>query len=92
MTVSVQRVLRTIAMSGVWLALFSMTMEAKTKVTSEPFGKMPDGTAVEIFTLTSGAYEARSATYGGIVVSLKAPDRSGKAVDVVLGFDNLDGF
>jgi aldose 1-epimerase len=92
MSVSVQRVLRTIAVSGLWIALFSMTMEAKTKVTSEPFGKMPDGTPVEIFTLSSGGYEARIATYGGIVVSLKAPDRSGKAVDVVLGFDNVDGY
>jgi aldose 1-epimerase len=92
MTVSFQKVLRIIAMSGLWLALFSMTMEAKTKVTSEPFGKMPDGTPVEIFILSSGAYEARIATYGGIVVSLKAPDRNGNAADVVLGFDNLDGY
>ena len=69
-----------------------MTAEAKTKVTSEPFGKMPDGTPVEIFTLTDGAYEARIATYGGIVVSLKVPDRNGKPADVVLGFDNLDGY
>jgi aldose 1-epimerase len=79
-------------MGGLWLALFSMTMEAKTTVTSEPFGKTPDGTPVEIFTLNDGGYEARIATYGGIVVSLKAPDRSGKAVDVVLGFDDVDGY
>jgi aldose 1-epimerase len=92
MTVRFQRVLRTIAVSGLWIALFSTTTEAKTKVTSQPFGKMPDGTAVEIFTLSSGAYEARIATYGGIVVSLKAPDRNGKAVDVVLGFDSIDGY
>jgi aldose 1-epimerase len=89
---SVQKVLRTIAISGLWLALLSLTMEAKTKVTSQPFGKMPDGTPVEIFTLTNGAYEARIATYGGIVVSLKAPDRNGKLADVVLGFDRLDGY
>lgn len=89
---SVQKVLRTIALSGLWLALLSMTVEAKTKVTSQPFGKMPDGTPVEIFTLADGAYEARIATYGGIVVSLKAPDRNGKLADVVLGFDNLDGY
>ena len=69
-----------------------MTTEAKTKVTSEPFGKMPDGTPVEIFTLSDGAYEARIATYGGVVVSLKVPDRSGNRADVVLGFDNLDGY
>jgi len=78
--------------SGLWLALFSMTMEAKTKVTSQPFGKMPDGTPVEIYTLSDGAYEARIATYGGVVVSLKAPDRGGKVEDVVLGFDNVEGY
>jgi aldose 1-epimerase len=89
---SVQKVLRTIAISGFWLALLSMTMEAKTKVTSQPFGKTPDGTPVEIFTLADGAYEARIATYGGVVVSLKAPDRNGKVADVVLGFDSLDGY
>jgi len=89
---SFQRVLRIIAISGLWLALFSMTTEAKTKVTSEPFGKTPDGTPVEIFTLSDGAYEARIATYGGIVVSLKVPDRDGKPADVVLGFDNLEGY
>jgi aldose 1-epimerase len=92
MTIGAKRILRTIAISGCWLALFSMNAEAKTKVTSEPFGKTPDGTPVEIFTLSDGAYEARIATYGGIVVSLKVPDRNGKPADVVLGFDNLDGY
>jgi aldose 1-epimerase len=88
----VQKVLRTVAIGGLWLAAFTMTVEAKTKVTSQPFGKMPDGTPVEIYTLSDGAFEARIATYGGIVVSLKAPDRNGKAADVVLGFDDLDGY
>jgi aldose 1-epimerase len=92
MTMGFQKILRTIAITGWWLALFSINVEAKTKVTSEAFGKMPDGTPVEIFTLSDGAYEARIATYGGIVVSLKVPDRNGKPADVVLGFDNLDGY
>jgi aldose 1-epimerase len=92
MTIGCERILRTIALSGFWLALFSMNAEAKTKVTSEPFGKTPDGTPVEIFTLNDGAYEARIGTYGGIVVSLKVPDRDGKPADVVLGFDNLEGY
>jgi aldose 1-epimerase len=89
---SVPKVLRTIAISGLWLALFTVATEAKTKVTSQPFGKTPDGTPVEIFTLSDGAYEARIATYGGVVVSLKAPDRSGNPADVVLGFDDVDGY
>ena len=67
-------------------------IEAKTTVTSQPFGKLPDGTAVEIFTLTSGVVEARIMTYGGILVSMKVPDRAGKVADVVLGYDTADGY
>jgi len=88
----VQQVLRMIAMSGLCLALFTLSAEAETKVTSQPFGKIPDGTAVEIFTLSDGPYEARITNYGGVVVSLKAPDRTGKSADVVLGFDDLNGY
>jgi aldose 1-epimerase len=88
----IQKVRQAIAISGLWCALFSVNTEAKTTVTSQPFGNLPDGTPVEIFTLSDGPYEARIATYGGIVVSLKAPDRNGKAADVVLGFDNVAGY
>lgn len=83
---------RALAVAALGLAFLTTTCEAKTRVTSQPFGKMPDGTAVEIFTLSDGPVEARISTYGGIVVSLKVPDRNGKPADVVLGFDNLDGY
>lgn len=66
--------------------------EAKTKVTSQPFGRMPDGTPVEIYMLSDGPYEARIATYGGILVSMKTPDRGDRSADVVLGFDDLNGY
>jgi len=66
--------------------------EGKTDVTSHPFGPMPDGTPVEIYTLKDSSIEARITNYGGIIVSLKVPDRSGKPGDVVLGFDNLAGY
>jgi len=89
---SVPRILGAVAMGGLCLALFSMAAESKTTVTSQSFGKMPDGTSIEIFTLTDGLFEARIATYGGIVVSLKTPDRNGKTADVVLGFDDLKGY
>jgi aldose 1-epimerase len=88
----VQQALRMIATSGLCLALFTLSAEAETKVTSQPFGKIPDGTAVEIFTLSDGPYEARITNYGGVVVSLKAPDRNGRSADVVLGFDDLNGY
>jgi aldose 1-epimerase len=57
------------------------------------FGKTADNEAVEIYTLrNSHGMEMRLATYGGIVVSLTAPDRNGQFVDVVLGHDNLDDY
>lgn len=63
------------------------------KLTSEPWGKTSAGEAVELYTLTNAkGAEARITTYGGILVSLKVPDRAGKLGDIVLGFDNLDGY
>lgn len=62
-------------------------------VTSAPFGKMPDGTGISVYTLVnSKGMEARIINYGGIVLSLKVPDKDGKLGDVVLGYDNLDGY
>jgi len=71
-------------------ALWAMNSAAKTTVTKEPFGTMPDGTAVEIYTLSDDSIQARIMTYGGILVSLRTPDRGGKMDDIVLGFDSLD--
>jgi aldose 1-epimerase len=59
----------------------------------ESFGQTRDGEAVDIYTLKNrrGA-EARVTTYGGAVVSLKVPDRAGRVEDVVLGFDDIEGY
>jgi aldose 1-epimerase len=62
-------------------------------ITREPFGSLPDGTAVDIFTLTnSRGVKARLITYGAILVSLETPDRDGRPGDIVLGYDALDGY
>jgi aldose 1-epimerase len=62
-------------------------------ITQAPFGRAPDGSPVEIFTLRKpGGIEARICTYGGILVSLKVPDRDGHLDDVVLGYDHLEGY
>jgi len=48
---------------------------------------------VELYTLTnSKGVTAAITNYGGILVSLKVPDRAGQLADVVLGFDTLDGY
>jgi aldose 1-epimerase len=62
-------------------------------VTRAPFGRTPDGEAVESFTLTNAhGIELRAISYGGIIVSLRVPDRDGRLDDVVLGHDDLAGY
>jgi len=71
----------------------TMNNTAKGTITKADFGKTADGTPVQIYTLrNSKGMEASIMTYGGIVTSLKTPDRNGKFGDVVLGYDNLDGY
>lgn len=54
------------------------------------FGKTPDGQPVELYTLTNrNGVEVRVMNYGGIVVSIRVPDKAGKLDDVVLGFDSF---
>jgi len=57
------------------------------------FGKSPDGKEVRLYALrnTKGA-TATIMTYGAIVVSLEMPDSKGQMDDIVLGYDNLDGY
>jgi aldose 1-epimerase len=74
------------------IALFGQT-GATREVTRRVFGQMPDGTSVESFTLTNAnGIEVTAIPYGAIITSLKTPDRSGRAGDIVLGFDSLDGY
>jgi aldose 1-epimerase len=60
-----------------------------TTVTVASFGNMPDGTSVKAFTLAEGPIEARIITYGGVLVSLRVPDRNGNIDDIVLGCESL---
>ena len=83
-----------LTMRGLRVILLSMTtaLAAHAAVTKATFGTMPDGTAVDIYTLKSDAVEARIMTYGARVVSIKTADRDGKIGDVVLGYSALDGY
>ena len=58
-----------------------------------PFGKTADGTEVRIFTLKNkNGIVAKVMTLGGTVVELQVPDKAGKTVNVVLGFDDVAGY
>jgi aldose 1-epimerase len=67
--------------------------QSNSSISKAAFGKTPEGVPVEIYTLRNAhGAEARIMTYGGIVQSLKMPDRQGKFDDIVLGYDNLQGY
>jgi aldose 1-epimerase len=62
----------------------AMAIEKRT------FGTLANGTSVEEYSLSNAnGVEVRILNYGGIVSSLKVPDRAGMLANVVLGFDNL---
>lgn len=65
----------------------------KTGIEKSSFGKTQDGKEVALYTLSnSKGMTVKIITYGGIITELYVPDRTGKINDVVLGFDNLDGY
>jgi aldose 1-epimerase len=65
---------------------------AQATVSKAPFGTA-DGQSVDLYTLRNlHGVEAKITNYGGILVSLKVPDRNGKFDDVVLGFNDLDTY
>ncbi len=57
------------------------------------FGKMPDGEEIHLYTLTNpNGMQVGITNYGARIVSIVVPDRHGNMADVVLGFDNLEGY
>jgi aldose 1-epimerase len=71
----------------------SKPTQEKGQIIVKPFGQAPDGSDVNLYTLRNvkGA-EVGICNYGGLVIFLKVPDRSGKFADVVLGYDNLPDY
>jgi aldose 1-epimerase len=75
------------------LGCASMGPSSLGQISRSPFGQLEDGSPVDIFSLrNSKGAEARICNYGGIVVSLKVPDREGRISDVALGYDDLGGY
>jgi len=63
------------------------------QMTRDKFGSPINGKQVEKFTLTNTkGMQVVLTNYGATLVSLRAPDRKGKFADVVLGYDNVEGY
>jgi aldose 1-epimerase len=68
-------------------------MNTLNRTTTGIFGTLPSGEAVDLFTLrNANGMEVAITNFGGRVVSIRVPDRDGNVEDVVLGFDDLDGY
>jgi aldose 1-epimerase len=67
--------------------------DAGKMISRQPYVAAGSGTPLELFTLrNANGVEATITNYGGIVTTLKVPDRSGQMGDVVWGYDNLSGY
>ena len=65
----------------------------KAGISKKPYGKMPDGTEIEEYTLTNkNGMTMKVITYGGIVTELHVPDKAGKLADICLGCSSLEEY
>ncbi|HET6180090.1 MAG TPA: aldose epimerase family protein [Candidatus Sulfotelmatobacter sp.] len=74
--------------------LFAQTTSSKhtSGVQEQPFGTQ-GGRPVTLYTLTNAhGVEVRAMNYGGIILSIRVPDRKGQIADIVLGHEKLEGY
>jgi aldose 1-epimerase len=75
------------------LVTISPIMASSASIEKRGYGTTADGKAVEEYTLTNAnGAEVKIITYGGIITSLRIPDRNGNLDNVVLGFDKLSDY
>ncbi|MGD0897591.1 MAG: aldose epimerase family protein [Thermoguttaceae bacterium] len=62
-------------------------------LSTQSYGKLPDGTPIDLYTLTNaGGMKVQVTNYGATIVSVEVPDRAGKTANVTLHRDNLAGY
>lgn len=87
------RLIRTLMMMALVLAAAQALAADVIEVTSPTFGTLADGRKAQLFILrNSKGASAEITNYGGIMVSIKMPDRDGKIGPVILGHDSLQGY
>ena len=59
---------------------------------AESFHKSLNGKSTYLYFLKNGEISAAITNYGGRIVGLCTPDKTGKMADVVLGFSSIDGY
>jgi len=82
-----------ILIGGLSLASSLSSQGMRGTIKKESFGKTTGGEQIDLYTLSNKkGMEVAITNFGATVVTLKVPDRAGKATDIVLGYDTLDGY
>ncbi len=64
-----------------------------TSISAQPWGTTPTGDEITLYTLTDGdKIKVEIINYGARIVSIVVPDKNGAPADIVLGFDDLEGY
>ncbi|HEY0680716.1 MAG TPA: hypothetical protein VGD45_00150, partial [Steroidobacter sp.] len=67
--------------------------KSKNTISKAAFGTLPDGTAVDLYTMVNAnGMEVRASNYGGIITALLVPDGTGKVTDITLGLKSFDDY
>lgn len=62
-------------------------------VSKQTFGTTKDGSQIDLYTLTNkNNMQVMISTFGGTILSIKVPDKNGRFIDVVLGYDKLENY
>jgi len=78
---------------GVLVLCTGLSAQAGTSISRADWGTTATGERISIYTLTgAGGLQARISNFGGVIVSLSVPNRSGSKTDVMLGYDDLGSY
>ena len=91
-----------LAASAIWLSasiittpvrLVAADVPREASVVQSPYGRMPDGTQVDLYTLTNAnGLEIQVMTHGATIISVKTPDRDGRLANITLFLDTFDDY
>ncbi len=74
------------------LGAWTSASNAETIVSKENWGSLPDGQAVELFTMRDGPLIVQVSNYGARIVAIRVPDHSGQTGNIVLGFPGVERY
>ena len=67
--------------------------KGRLSVAKERFGTMPDGTAVDLYTLTNtNGLRVKMVNRGAAITSVEVPDRAGQVANITLGPDTFERY